>query len=338
MTSFGTNLPERDLHDDQAANSGRATMDKEDIMNCISTMLRQEEHYVCHDYLGDDQAAAAPQHAVDESCRSKMCEWIFHVIDSTGMKRETAGVAMSFLDRFLCSSSERAARARMDRKEYQLAAMTCMYIAVKIGEPKEIDAASMSRLSRGLHSSHEITACECDILIALRWRVNGPTPLQFVNYLLELLPLEQDSSATMVAAVPALYENSRFQTELAAGDYALVPNLRPSTVAIASILNSLGGIQRDDSGAYDECVRFVRSISDAFDLDIDSPLVNAVRERLLESFAKSSGHELLGEVVPIPRGGAPPNDNEKVGRVFEVFDESPACVSKEMAISLGGFV
>lgn len=323
MNTLGMKLLEHDLHvhGDQAG-SGRV-MDEDDILGCISTMLRQEEHYVCHDYLGDQVATSLHNNngdAIDETCRSKMCEWIFHVIDSTRLQRETASVAMTFLDRFLCSHSERATQARMDRKKYQLAAITCLYIAVKIREPFELDAILMSKLSRELYSAQEITCLEYDVLVALQWKANAPTPFQFVNYLLELLP----DSVKSVAST--LYRNSHFQTELAAGDYAFVPHLRQSTIAMASILNSLGGIEQD-SFAYDECIQFIRSVSNAFNLDIDSPVVNAVRERLLESFAKSSGYELRG-VVPIPR--QVPLNNEKIG----TFEESPTCVSKEMAFSL----
>lgn len=100
------------------------------IFHCISTMLRQEEHYVCYDYLEDAHATCRgdrdDNHSdknpiIDETCRSKMCEWIFHVIDSTRLQRETASVAMNFLDRFLCASTPRAERARASRSEYQLA-------------------------------------------------------------------------------------------------------------------------------------------------------------------------------------------------------------------------
>lgn len=153
-----------------------------------------------------------------------------------------------------------------------------MYIAVKIREPVVLDANLTSKLSRGLHSPEEITTMEFDILVALNWKVNGPTPLQFVNYILELLP----PSAKSIA--PALYAHSHFQTELAAGDYAFVPNLRQSTIALASILNSLGVVEQDDSIPLNECTQFVRSISNSFDLDIDSPMVHAIRGRLRKSF------------------------------------------------------
>eukprot|EP00581_Thalassiosira_minuscula_P029902 CAMPEP_0183785120 /NCGR_PEP_ID=MMETSP0739-20130205/66337_1 /TAXON_ID=385413 /ORGANISM="Thalassiosira miniscula, Strain CCMP1093" /LENGTH=323 /DNA_ID=CAMNT_0026029115 /DNA_START=86 /DNA_END=1057 /DNA_ORIENTATION=+ len=298
-------------------------MDEQCVICCISAMLRQEEQYLCHDYLGIQSAESqhlSTTHVIDETCRSKMCEWIYHVIDSTRLQRETASVAMGFLDRYLSSSSERAEGAKLDRKEYQLAAMTCLYIAVKIREPFEMDAGLMSRLSRGMHSAEEITTLEYDILIALQWKVNGPTPIQFINHIMELLP---DSAKS---AAPTLYEHSHFQAELAVGDYAFVPYLRQSTIAVASILNSLSSIERG-SHHFNECVEFIQDLSSAFDLDIDSPVVNAVRARLLHSFAKSSGYDLTEGVVPI----VPTQQIPLKSGAFQLED-SPHCVSKPLAL------
>eukprot|EP01083_Nonionella_stella_P219956 787422_1 len=240
---------------------------------------------------------------------------------------------MDMLDRFLCTDySHRATQARANRKEYQLAAMTCLYIAVKIYEPFELDANLMSRLSRGIHSAEEICELEYEILVSLQWKLANPTPFQFVNYLLSLLP----ESAKPVA--PLLYENSHFQTELAAGDYTFVPCIKSSTVAIASILNSMGsalsGVDQSSS-AFNECVQYIREISRAFELDIDSPLVNAVRERLLNAFAKQSGYELsqgVVSVVNVLTHAQDPSSKES-----SPFEDSPVCVAKEAAISLGGY-
>ena len=155
-----------------------------------------------------------------------------------------------------------------------------MYIAVKIREPVILDATLASKLSRGVHSPEDIITMEYDILIALQWRVNGPTPLQFVNYILELLPPSTEP------IVSVLYEHSHFQTELAVGDYAFVPNLRQSTIALASIINSLGVIKQHNVDAIEECSLFVRSISNSLDLDIDSPMVQGIRSRLLENYTE----------------------------------------------------
>merc|ERR1712176_1265420 len=133
MGPLSTRLEDDPLGD--GALSGRA-IDEDDVFHRLSAMLRQEEFYLSHDYLQllNEQVVAAPSNrdAIDETCRSKMCEWIFHVVDSTRLQRETAIVAMGYLDRFLSTPSRRAERVRSNRKEFQLAAMTCLYIAVKV--------------------------------------------------------------------------------------------------------------------------------------------------------------------------------------------------------------
>ena len=119
-------------------------------------------------------------------------------------------------------------------------AMASLYVAIKIIESIEIDAATISRLSIGLQSAEDIISCERDILTSLCWKVQGPTPFQFISYILELLP--DDSTRSAVAK--KLYHDSLQQIELAITDYAFVI-LRHSSIAIASILNSLESIPRD---------------------------------------------------------------------------------------------
>lgn len=319
------------------------TMDAPDIYDCISTMLTQEQYYLCHDYLNIGKHSAHHMmqfdrcDLIDETCRAKMTEWCFHVVDCTNLRRETVSIAMGYLDRFLCSSSLRAERARRDRKEYQLAAMTSLYIAVKINEPLEMDAGLVSRLSRGLHTAAEITALEHEMLVALSWRMCEPCPHQICNYLIELLPDEA------IAVKPTLYDFCHFQTELATGDYAYVP-LRRSIVAVASVLNALEGINQQEL-LFEERMRFVDSVTRAVDYDICSPLVNAVRIRLLESFAKSSGCELpqIGLMSADSKPAAShdvmssslrseEDGNCQDGAKYDEF-ESPVCV-KEMSVSL----
>jgi hypothetical protein len=214
--------------------------------------------------------------------------------------------------------------------------MTSLYIAVKVYEPLEMDAGLVSRLSRGLHSAAEITTLEHDMLVALGWRMCDPSPYQVCNYLLELLPDEA------LNVKPTLYDFCHFQTELATGDYAYVP-LRRSIVAVAAVLNALEGINQQDL-IFDERMKFIDAISRAVDYDISSSLVNAVRIRLLESFAKSSGCEL-------PQVGLMPATDSKLGACSDTMSssmrdedacyddakheeiDSPVCV-KEMSVSL----
>ena len=76
-------LTEHKIHDHEGRTNGG--MKEDCIVCCISSMLRQEEQYICHGYLDDDFDDAADDMqlssddvAIDESCRAKMAEWIFH--------------------------------------------------------------------------------------------------------------------------------------------------------------------------------------------------------------------------------------------------------------------
>ena len=62
-----------------------------------------------------------------------------------------------------------------------------------------MDAALISQLSRGVHTAEEITSLEYEILVALQWKLNGPTPVQFVNYILKLLPESARSAENTLA-------------------------------------------------------------------------------------------------------------------------------------------
>ncbi len=147
--------------------AGGSMMQEEELHSVLSAMLRQEEDYQCQGYLDIDDTQ------VDEVCRTKMTEWVFQVVDCTRLQRETASVSIQYLDRFMCTLSPSAIRARQDPKEYQLVVLTTFYIATKIFEPFAMEASLVSRLSRGVHSEVEIVALECEILVALQWRLNG---------------------------------------------------------------------------------------------------------------------------------------------------------------------
>mmetsp|Transcript_34046 Transcript_34046/g.81862 ORF Transcript_34046/g.81862 Transcript_34046/m.81862 type:complete len:339 (+) Transcript_34046:2878-3894(+) len=208
------------------------------IEDRLEVMLNQEEHeYKCFDYLAANEAirkkAAKP---VDEDCRVKMCEWCYQVVDFCKFRRETVGIGMSYLDRYLCSDKGKGALG--DRKEYQLVAMTCLYIAIKIHEPLEMETSLLADLSRGCYTEMEFANMEQTILEAVEWRVSGPTPLAFVLHFLTFLPDTLHSTVE-----EAIFDYARYQTELAISDHSFV-KLRPSVVGMAAVMNAMEGMDR----------------------------------------------------------------------------------------------
>lgn len=261
------------------------------IIDQVKTMIKQEEQYICPDYYdlkGTNTKKNNKGASIDMvlSCRTKVCQWIFQMVQRTHLQNpsETAIVAISYLDRFLsCSStSPRAKKAKFDRREYQLVAITCLYIALKMSESIHgMDPATLSRLSRGgRHTEQDVIDCEHDIFASLRWKLNGPTPFQFIRCILDLLP---DSARSKVMA-PKIRDSSHRQVELAIGDYAFI-QLRRSSIAVASVLNALEGEVSHEDFSVEERTQFVQLISDTFDVH-NSALVNALRKRLLKLSAK----------------------------------------------------
>mmetsp|Transcript_18483 Transcript_18483/g.31743 ORF Transcript_18483/g.31743 Transcript_18483/m.31743 type:complete len:287 (-) Transcript_18483:16-876(-) len=250
-----------------------STMDNEGTFGCITAMLKQEESIMCHDYFNIVKKDA--RDAI--SRRSEMCSLIFRTANYAKLRSETAIVAMNYLDRFLCgNSSSRAKMATNDPRKYQLIAITSLFIAIKVTEPIKVDDAIIIHLSKGLRSAKDIASCEHEILTALRWKLQGPTPFQFIGSILELLP---DSVRTVEMAKRIYYYSLR-QIKHAMEDYAFII-LRRSSIAIASILNSLDEIDEDDFPSS-ERTQFVQKISQAFDVDIASPLIRAIKKRLLK--------------------------------------------------------
>jgi len=244
---------------------------KDDVPDRIAVMLVQEENeYSCYDYLAANEAirrkAAKP---VDEDCRVKMCEWCYQVVDFCKFRRETVGIGMSYLDRYMCS--KKGKKALGDRKEYQLVAMTCLYVAIKLHEPLEMETSLLADLSRGCYTEMEFANMEKNILEAIEWRVSGPTPLAFVLHYISFLPDIISSSV-----IEAIFDYARYQTELAIGDHYFVKT-KPSVVGMAALLNALEGM--DATLVPDRIVnRLVRTVVMYTEMDLEE--VETIQMRL----------------------------------------------------------
>lgn len=211
-------------------------MHPSDVADRIAIMRIQEETtYRVKDYISESalvrKRASKP---VDSDCRVKMCEWCYQVVDFCKFRRETVGIGMSYLDRYLCTPKGRSALC--NRKEYQLAAMTALYIAIKLHEPLEMETSLLADLSRGCYTEMEFVHMEQTMLQAIKWRVNGPTSLAFVAHFMAFLP-----SSVHADVAESIMEYARFQTELAVAEQDLI-SVRPSYIGLAALMNAVEGM------------------------------------------------------------------------------------------------
>jgi Cyclin, N-terminal domain len=94
---------------------------------------------------------------INDTWREKICEWSYQVVDHFDFSREVVCVSMSFLDRYLSS-------VQVDKKLFQLAAMTTLHLAIKLFEPGTLSMQSMIELSRGYFTAQQMAAMEMKIL------------------------------------------------------------------------------------------------------------------------------------------------------------------------------
>uniref|UniRef100_A0A7R9ZCX0 Cyclin N-terminal domain-containing protein n=1 Tax=Pseudictyota dubia TaxID=2749911 RepID=A0A7R9ZCX0_9STRA len=259
------------------------------IVDRLKTMLLQQSDpaYETRDYLRFARDANSARRrkgfsckeerqqqrqVIDRTCRTKMVQWMFQIVDYCNLSRESAVAAASHLDRFLsvsvvttaafASAEEEAAatplapslRALSDRWYYQLAAIAALFLSIKTHEPVVVPPSLLSEMSLGVYRESDFVRAEMDLLEGLRWRTSRPTALDFARHLLALLsPLSSSQERDKVLEDLVLY-----QVELAVHDYELSVRQSPSTVAMAAIRNVLE-IVGTSQVHIDECLERIRS-------------------------------------------------------------------------------
>lgn len=293
-----------------------SAISRADAAERIAVMLEQESTaYKCRDYLAGDESTSSislssltdlnqphehksqQEGCIDRVCREKMTHWCYQVTDFCKFRREAVAISMSFLDRFLSSSSPRAQKALSSRKEFQLAAMTTLYISVKLFEPMVIDTELLATISQGCYDENDITDMEEVILNDLKWRMNGPIVHDFISHFLVFLSMSAYTYDDEVETV--LLDIARYQADCSTIDYDL-SMMKQSDIALAALLNSMEGIDEKIFPALSR-FEFLLILSDETGLNPFSHDVNVARVRLLELFKKNLGYELpqIANLTPV---------------------------------------
>ena len=262
-----------------SSDSPRRYLKEENAMEELSVMLFQEKFRYANtfDYLAftSTQEECTPNHErVSGAWRRKICEWSFEVVDHFEFDREVVSIALSYLDRVV-SLKTKESGVPMLRREFQLVAVTCLYLAIKLhgetdsydGPRRKLKIHAFVELSRGLFTVETLAAKEREILKMLEWEVNPPTTVRIVATMLRLLPeCDLYEGADSINTASAVYERARYLTELAVCVSTFSFNYTTSEVAFASILCAMEAL--DDKVLIPREVRieFLNRISQATNL------------------------------------------------------------------------
>ena len=168
---------------------------------------------------------------------------------------------------------------------FQLAAMTALYLAIKLYEPETLQSlqiSSLIELGHGYFHADHIEVMEVAMLQALTWRVRPPTPYAFCRELMQLV-----SSDITPRARKEIAEMAKFLTELSVCNYYFVTR-KPSSIALASIINAfeLLGPDRVDPRYK---VDFLHDLKELYRIggsapDYDDDEINECYELLRETY------------------------------------------------------
>lgn len=96
------------------------------------------------------------------------------------------------------------------------------------------------RICCGLYPEEHLINMEKVVLVALAWRLNGPSAHDFIEYFVELLP-EQDDVETLKTL---LSEDARDRASSAVMDYSQVLRL-PSSIAFAALVKAIQEVGKE---------------------------------------------------------------------------------------------
>jgi len=144
----------------------------------LKVMLERENcpSYRCNDYISYTCNSKCSYDGYVEAWRRRVAEWSFSVMDYYCLQRETASIALTFMDRYLSSIP----KERM-MSNYRLISICCLLIATKINEREFLSMSDINAISENKFMLKDIESMELSILKRLDWRLYPATSSLFVH-------------------------------------------------------------------------------------------------------------------------------------------------------------
>jgi len=253
----------------------RSILEMEEIQEILMVMRSNESgFYHIKDYLADKPAG---KDVVDESWRQRMCEWMYGVVDHCNFRRDIVAVSASYLD--LVLTKERT--ILYSRRTFQLTAMTCLYLAMKVYDTSFVKLESLIKLGRGLFTVDDVIQMEDRILTQIfKWKLHPPTAMCFLRHYTRLFPSTLSPSISYMIS-----EVSRFIAEISVCLYKFV-KYRPSAIAMSALIIAIDGIDSSSlpSGPRKLILQRMKTIAK---MDPNTPEMQQLTRRLRASFEKN---------------------------------------------------
>ena len=232
----------------------------------LLTQERAADYRICcgaHNYLlkpeepDDGRSSSLECDRINDTWRLKMTDWAYDVVDQFSVDREAVAVALNYVDRFMVFHCENNEATLVTKRIFQLLTLTSLYLAIKLhgsisyhknGARTKPTLQVFVEMSENRFTTAVIEQMEFQLLTKLKWRLNPPLSVNFVYYLLDLLPnwvTTDGVHGSYRRMRSAIYEVSRYMTEtsICVSDFTFL--FMPSAIGFAAILAALDALEQD---------------------------------------------------------------------------------------------
>ncbi len=310
------NEPIADEIDDECSNRCKFALlaqPTESYQDELKAMLKIESTYYRppENYL----AFASCKSGVNETWRRRLCEWMFEVTDHYDFDREVVSFAFDYLDRAVSLAYGPNSEKKLSKRDYQLYAVTSLYLAVKVhgemdsdvdGKRIKLRISAFQELSRGCFMTETIEEKELEFLSLFQWRINPPTSARFIYSYLHLLPQwtpnQFDSAREDI--VCQIFDVAKYLTELSIFVSEFSFTSSPSVISYAAILCAIEFVETTSPIPHDIKLRFLLNIREASgDLTPESEDVRRLQAMLVKlapkMFPNSTSYHPLPRTVSL---------------------------------------
>jgi hypothetical protein len=209
--------------------------------------------------------------------RQQIVEWMYTLVKCCELQHSAAAAAAHFLD-------VAVARNLIETPDdYQLVAMTALYVSLKMYDTPSLRAIklqSLVELGNGDFNEDDILRMERDLLNSFEWRLCPPTPNCFLNECLTLLPKETSTVTRSKIEELAL---KAIEIAVARDSFA---TMKPSTIAHSAILMSFHRMDQGDM-PLSQLHDFLGRLENVGDMDRSSCHLAAYNAVLLDNVLES---------------------------------------------------
>jgi len=280
------------------SSSSYATKNTEQsIIDNISHLKQIEKSsYITKNYM---QCFNPKDAGLLEARRVEICSWMYRFVDSYDLCRDIVARAISYLDRFLMKMLElNNPSYAVEGSFLQLASLTALNISIKLFSPLKWNINGMIKCSRGKFNVEQIISNEREMLQALDWRLNPPTSTEFITLITSVV-FDKTGRPELENVFNKIYDMATFYTELSVWDSYFLEHV-PSTVAIASILNSTESLDKNvPVGNISLTSLFISTLQSLDILPCEEALYLA-QSILHEDYLRSADNQDSPEESPMP--------------------------------------